>query len=69
MGEYVYDTTDQAEGAFPNGTRVLHVKRDRPGFVTGSQWSHGRLIYNVAWEDKRAFPIFVEGEKLRATSE
>lgn len=65
MGDYLHDTTDQAEGALPNGTRVLHVKRDRPGVVTGSQWSHGMLVYNAAWEDKRAFPIFVEGEKLR----
>lgn len=63
---YLYDTTYQAEGALLNGTRVLHVKRDRPGVVTGSQWSHERLIYNVSWDDKRAFPIFVEGEKLRA---
>jgi hypothetical protein len=66
MSDYLYDTTDQAEGAHPNGTRVLHIKRDRPGVVTGSQLSHGRLIYNVTWDDKRALPIFVEGEKLRA---
>jgi hypothetical protein len=66
MGEYIFDTTDEAECALPNGTRVLHVKRDRPGVVTGSQWYNGRFIYNVTWEDKRALPMFVEGEKLRA---
>lgn len=66
MGEHIYSTSNQADGAIPNGTRVLHMRRDRPGVVTGSQWSHGRLVYNVTWDDRRAFPIFVEGEKLRA---
>jgi len=62
---YIYDTTNQAEGAIPNGTRVLHQKKDRPGIVTGSQITKGGLVYNVAWEDRRALPIFVPAEKLK----
>ena len=35
LGEYTYDTPYQADGTIPNSTRGLHVRRDRPGVVTG----------------------------------
>ncbi len=67
-GVMVYETTAQAEGALPNGTKIQHVRRNRPGTITGSQFVLGELVYCVAWDDRRIFPTMVTAEKFVAVS-
>jgi len=64
---YLYATTDRAPGALPNDTRVAYQTRKgklRTGKVTGSQRHEGILLYCVAWDDRRFFPMMMEGDRL-----
>ncbi len=79
MTASVYFTTEQADGAYPNGTRVRKIRRDGPeeptregvlGTVIGSfpavinEKGLPEHGYFVRWDGEDDRPIFVRGSKL-----
>lgn len=65
-------TTEQAAGAWPNGTRVQkkNSKTDDGhadgalGTVLGSIGAGGLLGYFVEWDDRPGLPVFTAGPRL-----
>jgi hypothetical protein len=69
----ILPTTEQAAGAWPNGTRVekansceTDAHRDGAlGTVRGSIAAGGYLGYFVEWDDLSGVPVFVAAPRLR----
>lgn len=78
--ELVMQYTGQAEGAIPNGTRVVKIVSDpgdyhsigAKGTVRGSigptQFEEHGMVYGywVQWDDVPEFTVFTSGYKLQA---
>ena len=74
MSRRIY-TTDQAEGAIPNGTRIVKVNSEAedahvdgaPGVVIGSmaEPEHpGRFGYFIEWDDMPGLPVGIVGHRI-----
>jgi hypothetical protein len=66
-------TTDQAEGAYPNGTRVRKVNADSGdqtrngaiGTVLGSITGRGMLGYFIEWDAMPRAAFFLASHRIR----
>lgn len=65
-------TTDEAPGAYPNGTQIVKVKTEKGdanpigtrGKVIGSMTDGKVLGYFIEWETSPGVPIFVASFKI-----